>query len=323
MYNPDAKGRFLWSMECKVGRQYRIRCTYNQIFGKTESMEKQYGRDLAELSVSELGSFDELFKGTTSLTPIRIKSGLLQYFEWYRVTFPQKDVSGAIMWLMRTLESYKEGIVASPTHLQIVLNNIFDSEDDPTMHTIYRSYLWVAFSGVMSPQEAIAKLTADNFDFGNFKFTIDDQDYPIYQQAIKPLAVAAYATELLYKHPNYTNPIMRDRVEGGSIFRGVKSDTDVHKLYRVIRQICSDSKKESTGARMLSYSSVLHSGIFYRQYELEAAGMDVDFSHLAKRVNHYGKEITRASYISRASALNWSLQDEYYIWKYLLFKDKV
>lgn len=323
MYNPDTKGRFLWSMECKIGRQYRLRCTYNQIFGKTESIEKKYGRDFAELSVSELGSFDELFKGTTTLTPLRIKSGLLQYFEWYRVTFPQKNVSGAMSWIMSVLESYKEGIVASPTHLQIMLDKIFDPEDSPTMHTIYRSYLWVAFSGVMPPQVAITGLTADNIDFSNLKFTIDNQDYPIYQQAIKSLTVTAYATELLYKHPNYTNPIMRDRVENGSIFRGVKSDTDVHKLYRVISQICSDRKKESADVKMLTYSSVLHSGIFYRQYELEAAGMDVDFSHLAKRVNHYGREITRAQYVSRTNELNWRLQDEYYIWKYLLFKDKI
>ena len=47
--------------------------------------------------------------------------------------------------------------------------------------------------------------------------------------------------------------------------------------------------------------------------------MDVDFSYLIKKT----EKLTGGRLTIRRAAINAELKDEYYIWKYLMYKDKV
>ena len=323
MYNQNIKNRFMWDVEEMINKGSAAYNTYKVLFEISAPLEIESGRDLAELYRSEIAHLDELVAKYPEIEPMRYRANLLRYFTWYAAKYPEAETRAAHSWVMDSLETYRKTIVSSPEHLQIELNKIFRPEDSRTIDNVYRSFFWIAFGGVRYREDADL-LEAKDINVENMEFTLDGYEYPLYRQGLKAILSAANDTSLMYENSNYRNSkaIPRARAGGDKVLRGIKAEADDTWIMETIRKRTALVIKKDPTAKRLSYRSVLHSGIFYRQYELEAIGMDVDFAGVVKEVRDGKGFSSRHSYDSARTRLNTRLKDEYYVWKYLMYKDK-
>lgn len=323
-YNYELKNRFiLYLFESGVAKRANdiMVGTSELVFSEASLLEQEFGHDLAEFMPSEVTELmaQPGIKKLTKFRPMRFDACLLRYLEWYTHE-TQRSVTACRGFLLDSLEEYKANTVTSPAHLQAVLDEILESEDAMTVSMVYRAYFWIAFSGILAKKD-VCLITAKNLDFDNFKIVFGGYEYPIYQQGVRALQAAANATEFNYIHANYTT--VKQRSNGDCILRGFKDDpcantgwiaAEMRKKRRKERQ---ERQSDAEVIRKLSYRSILHSGIFFRQYEQEAMGGSVDFSHVVK--DTAGGEIS-VKWPERREATNAELKDEYYVWKYLFYK---
>lgn len=323
MYNQDVKNRFMWELETAKRKNSIVYSAYEKLFDLSEQIEADRGRDLAELYRSELAYLDKVVKTQSKIPTVRYKASLLRYFQWYQNRFPGADAGYALSWVLDSLQEYKQSIVSSPTHLQIEMNKIFKPEESPYIDNVYRCFLWIAFGGVRNRSDADV-LEPKDINFKEMCFWLDGHSYPIYPQGIKAMRSAVNDSVFMYDNANYKNSqvIPRDRVPGSKILRGIRADAGSSWIMDGIRFRTVEVGKADPTIKRFSYRSVFRSGIFYRQYELEMSGMDVDFSSVIKESRH-GKEFSKPSLEVIRSKNNALFKDEYYVWKYLMYKDKV
>lgn len=291
------------------------------IFSESGLIERESGHDLAEFMPAEMSALlaQPKIKEITRLHTMRVNACLLRYLEWYAHE-THRSVATCREFLLESLADYKAGTVTSPAHLQAVLDEILEPEDTMTVSMIYRAYFWIAFSGVYARRD-VCLITAQNLDFDNFKIVFGGYEYPIYQQGVRALQAAANSTEFNYIHTNYTT--IKQRSAGDSILRAFKDNPCANtgwiaaEMRKKRRKAKQQQQTDTEAIRKLSYRTILHSGIFFRQYEREAMGGSVDFAHVIK--DTAGGEISIKWQESR-DATNANLKDEYYVWKQLFYK---
>lgn len=82
----------------------------------------------------------------------------------------------------------------------------------------------------------------------------------------------------LYKHPNYTNEVWKDRKPGKAIVRGIgDKETTVISLRSEISKRSAKMQSSKATQLKLSYFRAWISGVFYRAYENEQIGIDPSF----------------------------------------------
>lgn len=111
-----------------------------------------------------------------------------------------------------------------------------------------------------------------------------DTNIPIYREAIPAFRNVVSLTDFLYKHPNYTKTIRRDRVSGDNIIRGIKAETKAFTMRVTLSKRNIKAIEEGRTDLKLSFYRVRMSGLFFRTYEQERAGMPVNFSEAAMRL---------------------------------------
>lgn len=319
IYNEKVKGRFMWESERELRRGSNAYVSYATMFQISGAFESRAGKDLAELSADELKKVCDLFAKHTSDRVLRYTTNLLRYLRWYKNKYPDKDIGAAWKWVMGQLDKYRISLVASPTHLQLELNKIFRPEESDTIDNIYRTYFWLAFSGLRDKENA-CKVSIDDVRIDEMKFFANGVSFYLYPQSIKAVSRAAKCTSLNYEHPNYKGGIVsRDRYDSQMLLRGIKQDADIESLMVGVKKKTAAVCAKDPTAKRLTYRSVYDSGLFYRQLDLEASGMDVDFRDdimKMRDVNGYSTEQSLNVVIDKTHG---RLKDEYYVWKYLLY----
>lgn len=316
MYNQGIKGRFMWDCEDTIGRGSPAYNAYRRLFELSSGLEEKFGKDLAAFSSDEFAMFEKLIAGNLRIAPMRYRASMLRYLDWCNSGRADINTSEGTAHILNELAEYKNTIVSGPVHLQVALDKIFDEESRHTIDVMYRCFLWMAFAGVRNKQFASA-ISVNDVDVGKRIFFYNGKEYPIYPQALEAFDLTKSSTAFVYEHPNYT--CSRDRVKSDRFLRGIKADAGSDWIMLAVRKKTGEAHLRNPEAKRLSYQSTMHSGIFYRQYEAEAAGMDVDFTYLLNESAYQD----RACFISRKSTINADLKDEYYVWKYLMYKDKV
>lgn len=319
MYNKEIKARYIEEI-----RAYKDRSLYNtyvSIFSASEPFENEYKRDVAAFYRSQMANLEDT-DAIKEIAPMKYKAAILQYIDWYRRHIQDPDNSGsAKSWVMDSLQPYKDSIVSSPAHLQKVLDIVFDSVESGTIDIIYRTYFWIAFAGLRERDRA-SLVTTKDVRLDDMEIRFDGYSYPIYSEGFKAIKAAKCADAFVYNHPNYTTT--RTRVDGDKLLRGVRADADSSGIRRKIREKIAEATKVNDSVTQISYRTVLHSGIFYRQYQDEVIddGSKIDFKGIVKPTKN-GVAMRQDCLISSACRVNNSLKSEYYLWKYLLYKDKV
>ena len=186
-----------------------------------------------------------------------------------------KQAAGDYQAEFDNVNNLKNKMVASPLQLQLKLDQAFVKVEEETMDCVYRAYLWQAFAGIANDYDALDVETAD-IDLYDMVIRRNDETYQLYKEAKDTFDKACRLESFVFKHPNYT--IRRDRVAGAKLIRGVKVDNI--KISTIRSLVCR--KFKAIGFET-SYSRIYQSGIFYRVYEKERAGLPIDFSDVIAR----------------------------------------
>lgn len=241
--------------------------------------EEAWGADLCTKSTEELQPVIDEIVGLRSRSQWMSLTILKEYVKWC-ITM---KVPGACDGMLRItavgLDKVRKQMVTSPLHLQRYLNEVFDPEGDETIDNLYRCYYWMAFSGIR--EEDTLSITASDVDFMDMSIRYGENCVPLYRESLPAFRNAVELSGFLYKHPNYAKEIRRDRVPGDTIMRGVRATTKIMSIRSMLSHRSADALQEGRTEQQLSFYRVWMSGLFYRMYERERAGIPVDFSDAA------------------------------------------
>lgn len=314
MYNEELKKRFI-SEYTQSMYTAKVATT---IFSALEEYENEWGSDLCTQSAETLQPVINEITGLRSRSQSTSLTVLREYVKWCITMKIPGACDGMLHIKAVGLDKIKKQMVSSPLHLQKYLNDIFEPENEETVDVIYRCYYWMAFSGIKEDDTLLVK--AADIDLQNMQIHYAGIDYPIYREAIPAFRAAIELKSFCYKHPNYTKLIRKERVPGDTIMRGIRAVTKTMTIRVTLSQRSSDAIKAGKTDLHLSFYRIWMSGLFYRTYENERAGLPVNFSDVASDFMS-GKEYTingvnqRIKVSHKQNRIEKNYMEDYERWK--------
>lgn len=275
MYNEELKTRFI--TDYTHSESNAILCA--AIFNSFSEHEEKWEADLCTKSKEELQPIVDLLVGLRSRTQWSRLIVLKDYVKWCIKTEVPNACDGMLQIETTGLEKVRQQTVSNPLHLQKYLDSICDPEREETTDNIYRCFYWLAFGGVA--EEDILSIKCSDVDLSNMVVHYKNTEIPIYREALPAFKNCITLTHFIYQHPNYDKVIYKERASGDTVVRGIRSVPSL-KSMRVELSRRSKNKIDSGSTTLkLSYFRVWISGLFFRMYEREQAGIPVDFSAAA------------------------------------------
>ena len=304
MYNEEQKVRFVSTVD--TIRKRDLAC---KVFEAFAPYEEARGADLCTMSDQDLAPvFSELFGVRTNGSPAWLAI-LREYFKWC----VEQGIPGARTSQIKPYHieagKMKEKMVTTPGSLQAYLDSICEPEEKQAPDNTVRVFLWLAYIGIRDPEAAL-RVRSSDVDFKRFVIHLDGTDYRFYQETVPALRNCVELRQFNYFHPNY-EPVMRDRVDGDYILRGIRSMPSVKTMKVEASRHAKRCKDSGAVNKQLSYERTWLSGIFYRMWDREQAGMPVDFREQAKQdvLAKFGEEsepaIVRAVNSYKADYERW------------------
>lgn len=285
------------------------------IFNATEKYELAWNADLCTRGAEDLQTVVDDVAGLRAKSKWMSLTILKEYVKWCLAMKIPGACDGMLQIETVGLDKIKKQMVASPLHLQRYLDDIFDKEFEETIDNLYRCYFWMAYGGIDEEDTILVK--SEDVDLSQLLIHYKSTNIPIYREAIPAFKNAVTLTSFLYKHPNYTKPIRRDRVPGDTIMRGLKATTKTFTMRTTISKRNISAVEDGLTDLQLSFYRVRMSGLFYRVYEMERAGIPVDFSEAALRVMD-GKTYSlhgREKIVHKQNRIERDYFDDYQRWK--------
>ena len=348
MYNEEVKNAFILDY---AGGILSTEKMANTLFNATEDFEKEWGADLATVDEETIKPMMDEVLGLRLRSHWGYRTILREYAKWCLL---HKDVvPGATKSVLNVecdgVSKIRRQMVSGPVHLQNVLDMMFEPEDDKKIDNLYRCYFWMAFSGLNEEEALNLDKSCINLNEMQIEYDImvvgadGEEEHmrkiaPIYTQARKAFENAVNLTSFVYENPAYTPSkriSYRDRVEGTKLMRGIRADTRFDTIRATISRITKKKSTESAQKALLSgdnfhefqisYKRIQMSGIFYRAYERERAGMDVSFDdaidlyhekkyhNAVKRKYENGKRVSKGK---RFRNLDYYFRADYERWKH-------
>ena len=277
MFNEALKASF---METVIGTHYLSQ--YRSIFKAIEPYEQAWNADICTKTSDEIAPIMDKVVG------LRLRSKyvrlilLKKYVKWCI----DEGYPGAIDGISGIdsigYSKIKEMTVANPLHLQKIMDEVFDPEEDNTVDNTYRTYMWLAYGGL--PEDMIPKVTT--YDVRMDCMTIDYGGYsvPIYRESLRAISNCVELKQFVYRHPNYASEISRNRLDGDILIRGIRAIPSTSAMRSMISSKFREHKLSDCNTSRLSYNRVWLSGLFYRTKEMEDAGIPVNFEWAANEM---------------------------------------
>ena len=278
MYNEELKKRFIRDYTGSLNTA-NVAAT---MFNAAEKHEIRWNADLCTRSAEELQPMIDDIVGLRSKSRWMTLIILKEYVKWCIAM----KVPGACDGMMHIeavgLDKVKHQMVSSPLHLQRFMDSIFDPESEETIDNIYRCYFWMAYGGI--DEEDTIAIRKSDVNFQRMYIQYKSTSIPIYREAVPAFRNAVMLDSFVYKHPNYSKDIRRNRVQGDTIMRGIKAATKTFTMRATLSKRNIKAIEEGKTDLQLSFYRVRMSGLFYRVYEMERAGISPNFSEAALRV---------------------------------------
>ncbi len=266
MYNEERKTRFI--TETHSSSEYG-----RSIFTTTEPYETKEGVDVSEFTANTLQSLINENFGSRIRTAYTVISFLKSYISWCKKE-GYKTTDGVYSLEIDVDSKMRQKMVASPAHLESILNKIFEPVTSNTVDCLYRCYLWMAFAGI--DEDETVEVLVSEVDLGSMLIEHNGGSYEIYREAVSAFKMACEATEFRYINPNYAEEkqgMYRERYKGEYLLRGIRSPKlKIATLRAVI------GKKFREYNIQTSYGRIRLSGIFYKAFEMERFGEPVNFN---------------------------------------------
>lgn len=275
MYNEGLKTKFVRGYTNSISTAE----VCQTIFNAFEQYEIEWGADLCTRSTEELQPVVGGLVGFRARSKWMRLIILKDYVKWCIGMKVPGACDGMLKIETVGLEKVKHQTVASPLHLQRYLDSICEPESEETTDNIYRCFYWLAYGGVA--EEDILSIKCSDVDLNNMVVRYNDTEVPIYREALPAFKNCVKLTQFVYKHPNYDKLVYKDRADGDTLVRGIRSAPSIKAMRVELSRRSKAKMDEGKTDLKLSYFRVWISGLFYRMYERERAGMPVDFSAAA------------------------------------------
>lgn len=130
-------------------------------------------------------------------------------------------------------------------------------------------------------------------------------------------------TQFVYKHPNYSpdTVVYKDRAAGDILIRGSNGVLSIRVMRVGLSRLSQKSIQEGKTEQHLSYYRVWLSGLFYRMFERECAGLPVDFLDTAIQFTEgrsYKLDRSRNTIQAYQRRIAKSYKQDYNTWKLTL-----
>ena len=296
MYNNNQKRSFIEAS----GHKYSAE-KFSDWLAQFSPYEASWEMDLVLQSIEPLqAAFNQI---TRDFTPKQKKSFLAllkDYREWYLSQSKKKAVCAGVLLLKNDqTEALRSKMVSSARHLKMILDEVFDSPEKGTLACIYRAYLWFAFVGI--PREEIMSIAVDDIDFRNMCIRRDGATYELPTYMLPELYQLCERKEFvsIHKNPDYERLI--PRIEGDQLLRGTSESSLEPKSPSIYVQRSFAGSEYS-----LTYESVAFSGLCHRKFELERAGLPIDFrEEIEARSNATEESIKLLVYRQKQNYAQW------------------
>ncbi len=281
MYNAELKEKFISEFSTGLSRREAARATFEAI----EPYELGWNADICTRSSDEIKPVVEDIIGVRSSSKRLRLSILREYNRWCKKNNVEGVTDGILEVRETGVEKMRRSMVANPQHLQRFMDCIFDKESDETVDNISRSFYWLAYAGIK--EEEVFNVLEKDVDFENMVIHFKNKEFPIYKEGIPALRNCVKLREFRVIHPNYPQGVYKDRIEGDNLLRGIKSNSlstlrvTISKKNKVPRYRDQFDKDDKSLDIQTSYYKVWLSGLFYRVYEFERAGVPPDFMDVA------------------------------------------
>lgn len=317
MYNEEQKIKFAKEYTDKIS----VRETIERVFDVIEPFEIKWGSDICTRSAEEIQPAFDAAAGLRNQCGNMPRQILHAYASWCM----QHDVPGARDDMLRvnsvSANKLKRQMIGTPARLQWYLNQICEPESDQTTGNTVRAYLWLAFSGMR--EDDVFQVKCSDVDFRRAVVHFNGVDYPIYREAFPAFLNCVELTRFIYKHPNYSADVVsyRDRVDGDLLLRGFRAMPNKNTMNVEVsrrRRRVADNHDINMN---LSYHRVWLSGIFYRMWEREQAGMPIDFEEQARQYSNgkvYKVNSGGNTQAAKHRAIAKELEIDYQRWKQIL-----
>lgn len=275
MYNEELKTKFVRGYTNSVSTAD----VCQTIFNAFEQYEVAWDADLCTKSADELQPVIDSLVGFRARSKWMRLIILKDYVKWCIGMKVPGACDGMLKIETVGLEKVKHQTVASPLHLQRYLDSICEPESEETTDNIYRCFYWLAYGGI--EEEDILSIKCSDVDLNNMMVRYNNTEVPIYREALPAFKNCVQLTQFVYKHPNYDKLVYKDRADGDTLVRGIRSTPSIKAMRVELSRRSKAKMDEGKTDLKLSYFRVWISGLFYRMYERERAGIPVDFSDAA------------------------------------------
>lgn len=284
MYNAEIKTRFVTEFTTSVARRSAAIILFNTL----EPYEQAWGADICTRHTEDLNPVLSEAVGFRSSSK-KLRISILQSYVRWCISQNVPGVCDDVLHIEDLgIGKLKRQTVANPRHLQRYLDCICDKESDETVDCIYRCFYWLAYGGMNA--DDVLSVKASDVDLDEMLVRFNGNEYPIYREAIHAFKNCKELTQFRYKHPNYADDKQRykDRAPGDMLLRGISEPKSLDAMRVDMSRRGAKLSKSKDAAQLdeslnlkLSFYRVWLSGIFYRMYEAERAGMPVDFMGVA------------------------------------------
>lgn len=280
MYNEELKQRFI---DFYTGSE-NMKKLCRVVFNKVAKYEEEWQADVCSVSTEQLQPMVDSIVGFRS----RSKWSTLVILKAYTKWCIGENIPYACDAMLKInsigVGNLKTKMVSFPMSLQNYLDEICAPESLQATDNIYRCFYWLAYMGM--PEEDIMRVRTSDVNFDNLTIIFNGKSYDIYKEALPALKNCVNLGSFYFNHPNYAadKQVWKPRVEGDLLLRGIRGSCTVKSMRTALVKLVYDYTKTPVVRKtemQLSYHRVWLSGIFFRMYEKEMSGKEVDFEPAA------------------------------------------
>lgn len=311
MYNEGIKKRFVEESTSSSASQ----ATMVRLFNAIAPYEESWGADICTRSEEDVkGIIDKVFDSTSGSRLNQI-SILKKYGRWCI----SAGISGASRGILSIdqyagrLDTVRQQMVSNPIQLQAFLDAIFTPEDLMTYDNIYRVYCWLHYMGI--PKNKVMQIDAKCVDFDKLVLSLDGRDYEIYAASVPAFHNVVYLKSFMVSREG--DFVEMRRREGSNILRGIRSTANDKTILHQLSSRLSSASNNNSNVKCLNYIRIRQSGVFFRMFQREIRGFDVNFTEISiEELQDKGYE-TSGSVLTcnRVYKYAWKYKKEYERWK--------
>lgn len=311
MYNEKLKADFIKHYTTSTLTSQRCVTVFNEV----EPFENEWGADFCTKSADELRPVITKISGLRSRSSSLIISLLKEYVKWCVENGVDGANDGMLLITDVGLDKIKTQTISDPGHLQRYLDVICRPVEKQTTDDTIRCYFWLAYAGMK--EEDILNVSIYDVDFDNMvvHYSKEDTDVVLYQEALPVFHNCVELKQFFYENTRYE--MWRDRLPGDNLLRGIRSEFSI-KSIRVVLSKAAKREESTTSGMKLSYNRVRLSGVFYRAYQDEMAGLPVDFRQYVdfiRKGKEYDLKSCRNTQDSKLRQLVREYEEDYRRWK--------